>query len=55
MNAFVSFDGREMRIMLDEPWSLDDNGFLILSQKQARDLRDHLTWQFEDDREWEDG
>jgi hypothetical protein len=55
MAAFVAFDGREMKIMLDDPWTVDDKGFLILSRKQARDLRDHLTWQFEDDPEWEDG
>lgn len=55
MTAFVAFDGREMKIMLDDPWTVDEHGFLILSRTQARDLRDHLTWQFEDDRELEDG
>lgn len=56
MSAFITeYDGREMGIMLDDPWTIDDKGFLILSRKQARDLRDHLTWQFQDDTEMEDG
>lgn len=55
MTAVTEFDGREMKVMLSEPWQVDDNGFLILSRKQARDLRDHLTWQFADDIEVEDG
>ena len=56
MSASVTqFDGREMSIMLDDPWVIDESGFLILTRKQARDLRDHLTWQFQDDTEMEDG
>lgn len=55
MGSIETFDGREMRLMLDEPWTLDENGFLVLSRKQARDLRDHLTWRFDDEPEWEDG
>lgn len=55
MGSITQFDGREMRVMLDDPWTIDGDGFLVLSRKQARDLRDHLTWQFQDDPEWEDG
>jgi hypothetical protein len=55
MSAVTEFDGREMRVSLSEPWTVDENGFLVLSRKQARDLRDHLTWQFSDDIESEDG
>lgn len=55
MSSIAHFDGREMRVILEDPWTIDENGFLILSRKQARDLRDHLTWQFEDDTEAEDG
>lgn len=55
MTTFAEWNGREMRVILDDPWTIDENGFLILSRRQARDLRDHLTWQFEDDIEGEDG
>lgn len=55
MASFTEWTGREMRLLLDDPWVLDEHGFLVLTRKQARDLRDHLTWQFRDDVEGEDG
>jgi hypothetical protein len=33
------------------PWEIDGAGRLVLSLKEARDLRDHLTWQGESSSE----
>jgi len=33
------------------PWEIDQDGRLVLSLKEARDLREHLTWQGETDSE----
>lgn len=32
-----------------DPVDIDGDGALVLSRKQARALRDHLMWQFEDE------
>jgi hypothetical protein len=40
-------NGREMFIGKMTPWEIDGAGRLVLSLKEARDLRDHLTWQGE--------
>ena len=44
-------NGREMFIGKSTPWEIDQDGRLVLSLKEARDLRDHLTWQGEADSE----
>ena len=38
-------NGREMFIGKSSPWEIDSAGRLVLSLKEARELRDHLTWQ----------
>jgi hypothetical protein len=40
-------NGREMFIGKSSPWEIDSAGRLVLSLKEARELRDHLTWQGE--------
>lgn len=44
-------NGREMFIGKSTPWEIDQDGRLVLSLKEARDLREHLTWQGETDSE----
>ena len=44
-------NGREMFIGKMTPWEIDGAGRLVLSLKEARDLRDHLTWQGESSSE----
>lgn len=40
-------NGREMFIGKSTPWEIDAAGRLVLSLKEARDLREHLKWQDE--------
>ena len=40
-------NGREVFIGQTDPWEIDAAGRLVLSLKEARELRDHLTWQGE--------
>jgi len=40
-------NGREIFIGKADPWEIDSAGRLVLSLKEARELRDHLTWQDE--------
>lgn len=44
-------NGREIFIGKSSPWEIDGAGRLVLSLKEARDLRDHLTWQGESSSE----
>ena len=45
-------NGREMFIGKSSPWEIDSAGRLVLSLKEARELRDHLTWQDESTSEY---
>lgn len=45
-------NGREMFIGKSNPWEIDSAGRLVLSLKEARELRDHLTWQDESTSEY---
>ena len=40
-------NGREIFIGQRAPWEIDEQGRLVLTLKQARELIEHLTWQFE--------
>ena len=44
-------NGREMFIGKMTPWEIDGAGRLVLSLKEARELREHLTWQGESSSE----
>lgn len=44
-------NGREFFIGQSDPWEIDGSGRLVLTRKQARELVNHLTWQFETDSE----
>lgn len=48
MNVMTRSDGNRMVITFAEPIDIDEDGGVVISRKQARDLRDNLTWQFED-------
>lgn len=41
-----------MFIGKSNPWEIDSAGRLVLSLKEARELRDHLTWQDESTSEY---
>ena len=45
-------NGREMFIGKSNPWEIDSAGRLVLSLKEARELREHLTWQDESTSEY---
>ena len=45
-------NGREMFIGKSSPWEIDEAGRLVLSLKEARDLREHLTWQADSDSKY---
>ena len=45
-------NGREMFIGKSDPWEIDAHGRLVISLKEARELRDHLTWQGESTSEY---
>lgn len=49
MNVMTRSDGNRMMIRFAEPIDIGDDGALSISRKQARDLRDNLMWQFEDE------
>lgn len=42
-------NGREIFIGQRAPWEIDEHGRLVLTLRQAKELAEHLTWQFESD------